>query len=250
MNNYEIFLQLHKQSKPLILANAWNVKSALLLEKNGCKAIATSSAAIANSLGYDDGENISFEEMFFVVKRIMSCIKIPLSVDMETGYSNNISEVISNIEKLHDIGVIGINIEDSQGKELFIKKLSSIKNHLLKKNMQLFLNARTDSYLLNLPNALDITLDRIKPYEDAGADGIFVPFITEEESIKKITSSTTLPVNVLCMPALYSFDEIGECGVKRISMGNYLFKAHYNHLETLIKIINTQQSFSPLFQNS
>jgi 2-methylisocitrate lyase-like PEP mutase family enzyme len=143
--------------------------------------------------------------------------------------------------------VVGINIEDSQGKDLFIKKLSSIKNHLVKNNMQLFVNARTDSFLMNLPSALEKTLERIKPYQAAGADGIFVPFITDKDAIKKITSATTLPVNVLCMPGLSSFEDLAECGVRRISMGNFLFKAHYNHLETLIKNINTQQSFAPLF---
>jgi 2-methylisocitrate lyase-like PEP mutase family enzyme len=247
MNNYETFHQLHQQSKPLVLANAWNVKSAQLFEKNGYKAIATSSAAIANSLGYEDGEKISFEEMFFVVQRIISCINIPLSVDMETGYSTNISEVITNIEKLFDIGVVGINIEDSQGKDLFIEKLASIKNHLAKNNMQLFVNARTDSFLKGLPAALEITLERLKPYEEAGADGIFVPFITEKEGIKKITAATTLPVNVLCMPGLSSIEDIAECGVRRISMGNFLFKANYNHLEALLKNIDAQQSFAPLF---
>ncbi len=135
MSNYEIFYRLHHQNKPLILANAWNTKSAQLFEKNGYKAIATSSAAIANSLGYEDGEQISFGEMLYVVQRIISCINIPLTVDMETGYSNNISEVITNIEKLYDAGVAGINIEDSQGKDLFIKKLSSIKDHLGQKTI-------------------------------------------------------------------------------------------------------------------
>ena len=247
MNNYENFYQLHQQKTPLLLANAWNAKSAQLIEKNGYKAIATSSAAIANSLGYEDGEKISFGELFYVLQRIISCINIPLSVDMETGYSNNISEVISNIEKLIEAGVVGINLEDSQGTALFLKKLSGIKNHLAKNNMQLFINARTDSFLLNLPSPLEETLKRLKPYEDAGADGIFVPFIKDTDVIKKITASTTLPVNVLCMPSLTSIESLAECGVRRISMGNFLFKAHYNHLDTLIKNINTHQSFSPLF---
>ncbi len=247
MSNYEIFHQLHHQNKPLILANAWNVKSAQLFEKNGYKAIATSSAAIANSLGYEDGEQISFAEMLYVVQRIISCINIPLTVDMETGYSNNISEVITNIQKLHDAGVAGINIEDSEGKDLFIKKLSSIKDHLAKNNMQLFINARTDSFLLNVPSPLEKTLERLKPYEAAGADGIFIPFISDKDAIKKVTAATRLPVNVLCMPNLTSFEDLAECGVQRISMGNFLFKAHYNHLEMLIKNINGQQSFAPLF---
>ncbi len=212
MNNYEIFYQLHQQKRPLILANAWNVKSAQLIEKNGYKAIATSSSAIANSLGYEDGENISFDELFYVVQRIVSCINIPLSVDIETGYSNNISEVITNIQRLVDIGVVGINLEDSQGKDLFIEKLSSIKKHLAKNNMQLFINARTDSFLLNLSSPLEKTLERLKPYEDAGADSIFVPFINDAEAIKKIIAATTLPVNVLCMPSLTSIETLQHAG--------------------------------------
>ncbi|MBA3647421.1 MAG: isocitrate lyase/phosphoenolpyruvate mutase family protein [Chitinophagales bacterium] len=247
MNNYEIFHNLHQQNKPLIIANAWNVTSARVFLDNGYKAIATSSSAIANSLGYEDGEKISFGEMFFVVQRIISGIDIPLSVDMETGYSPNISEVITNIEKLFDIGVVGINLEDSQGKDLFIEKLTRIKNHLARKNMQLFVNARTDSFLENLPAALELTLDRLHPYEEAGADGIFVPFVKEKDEIKKITSATTLPVNVLCMPDLRSIEDLAECGVRRISMGSFLFKAHYNQLDKLIKNIIAKQSFAPLF---
>lgn len=247
MNNYENFYQLHQQNEPLILANAWNASSARIFEKMGFKAVATSSAAIANSLGYDDGEKISFGEMFYVVERILSGISIPLSVDIETGYSQDVSEVTGNIQKLHDIGVVGINLEDSQGKEVFIKKLSSIKNHLEKNNLKLFVNARTDSFLLNLPSPLEKTLERLNPYQEAGADGIFVPFIRKPEDIKKVTAATSLPVNVLCMPDLTSVKTMAECGVRRISMGNFLFKANYNHLETLLEEINNRQSFSPLF---
>ena len=253
MNNYEIFIQLHQQNEPLLLGNVWNAHSAWLFEKNGYKAIGTSSAAIANSLGYEDGEKILFDELFFIVEKIIANVNIPVSVDIEGGYSNSIAGAINNIERLSDAGVVGINIEDSYQEgmtavDIFSKKLSRIKNHLEKNNMKMFVNVRTDGFLLHLPSCLDVTLERIKAYEHAGADGIFVPFVSETDAIKKIVSSTSLPVNIMCMPNLPSFETLAESGVRRISMGNFLFKSIYNNLETMIKNINTEKSFASLFR--
>ncbi len=253
MNNYEIFIQLHQQNEPLLLGNVWNAHSAWLFEKNGYKAIGTSSAAIANSLGYEDGEKILFDELFFIVEKIIANVNIPVSVDIEGGYSNSITGAINNIERLSDAGVVGINIEDSYQEgmtavDIFSKKLSRIKNHLEKNNMKMFVNVRTDGFLLHLPSCLDVTLERIKAYEHAGADGIFVPFVSETDAIKKIVSSTSLPVNIMCMPNLPSFETLAESGVRRISMGNFLFKSIYNNLETMIKNINTEKSFASLFR--
>jgi 2-methylisocitrate lyase-like PEP mutase family enzyme len=87
--------------------------SAQLLEKNGFKAIATSSGAVAATLGFEDGEKISFDDLVFVVKKIISVINVPLSVDLETGYGTTADQIAGNLEKLHSIGVVGINIEDS-----------------------------------------------------------------------------------------------------------------------------------------
>lgn len=179
MDNYEAFYKLHQQKKPLIIANAWNVKSAQIIEQNGYDAIATSSGAISNSLGYPDGEKIPFSELLYIVQRIKSCTNIPLSVDLERGYTDNPSELLENIQRLVDIGVAGINLEDSQGEEIYLKKLSSIKNHLLKNNQKLFINARTDGFLLKLESPLETTLKRAKSYQNAGADGLFVTAISD-----------------------------------------------------------------------
>jgi len=256
MTNYEIFYQLHYQQEPLLLGNAWNAYSAQLFEKSGYKAIGTSSAAVAISLGFEDGEKISFEDLFFFVKKIIASVSIPLSVDMETGYGDSVDAVISNIEKLYHAGVVGINIEDSalvNGKQqmlpvdIFSKKLRAIKNHLTTNNMKIFINARTDAFLLKLASGIEITTERIKAYENAGGDGIFVPFIVDQDSIKKITALTSLPINVLSTPGLPSFDRLTELGVHRISMGSSLFKSVYSHAETLIKNISRRKTFSPLF---
>lgn len=146
MNNYEKFLQLHHQEKPLIIANAWNVRSAQIIEKAGYAAIATSSGAIADSLGYADGEKIPFDELLYVVKRMLLTVSIPLSVDLERGYTDDLNQLNEHIQKLVDIGVIGINLEDAQGEDIYLKKLNSIKNYLSKSNQKLFINARTDVF--------------------------------------------------------------------------------------------------------
>lgn len=104
MSNYKTFYDLHYQEAPLILANAWNVKSAQLIEQNGYDAIGTSSGAISNSLGYADGEKMPFKELFYIVQRIKAGTSIPLSVDMERGYTDDLNELIDNIQKLADIG--------------------------------------------------------------------------------------------------------------------------------------------------
>src|SRR5215831_10467112 len=105
MYRFEEFKQLHYQSTPLLIGNVWDVMSAKIFEQLGFKAIATSSAALARTMGYEDGEKIPFDLLLKMVERIIGNINIPLSVDIEGGYSRNISEIIRNIEKLHELGV-------------------------------------------------------------------------------------------------------------------------------------------------
>lgn len=246
MNNYEHFLGLHHQSKPLIIANAWNVKSAQIIEKSGYDAIATSSGAIADSLGYKDGEVIPFEELLYMVKRIKSCTTLPLSVDLERGYAKDLDTLNDHIQQLIDIGVVGINIEDAEGEDIYLRKLISIKNYLEKTNQHLFINARTDAFLLKLPSPFETIVRRAKLYKDAGANGLFVTSINDIELIKAIASSVSLPLNVVGVPKLSSIELLAENGVKRISMAAFLYRATYTHLENITQTILTEQSFSPI----
>src|SRR6266513_2111242 len=113
MNAYETFLESHHKDFPLLIANAWDVTSAKVFERNGLSAIATSSSAIARSMGYEDGENIPFDLLLQIVERIVNNITIPLSVDIERGYGKSTDHILQNIEGLYDLGVVGFNIEDS-----------------------------------------------------------------------------------------------------------------------------------------
>jgi 2-methylisocitrate lyase-like PEP mutase family enzyme len=253
MNQFETFLKLHNSGSPLLIGNCWDVGSAKLLEENGIKAIATSSAAIANSMGYEDGENMPFDLLLEIVKRIKQHIRVPFSVDMERGYSNNIPELIQNIEKLYEIGVAGINLEDSTSdKKLrptgeFEKIILSLANQLSQKNIHIFINLRTDAFLRHLPGALTETKKRIKVYENAGASGIFVPFITDENDIQDVVESTTLPVNVLSVPLLPGIAKLSSLGVRRISLGSALYRSINKEIVNKIQAIKEHQSFNGLF---
>ena len=255
INNYQSFLQLHQQEQPLLIGNAWDLTSALAFERMGFKAIATSSVAVANSMGYEDKEQIPFELLLSVVKRMITPLNVPLSVDLETGYSRTIPGIIENIEKLYDLGVVGINIEDSliteRGKLLpitdFVKIISSIRNHLDKKNMQMFINARTDGFLAKQPSSLDETIKRAIAYEEAGASGLFVIFLDDEYNTRQIVQATKLPLNIFCTRSLPSFDIVKDWGVKRISMGGSIYKNVIMNLDKTLGRIQEEGSFESLF---
>ncbi len=249
------FKNLHDQNTPLLICNVWDVASAKIAEKLDFQAIGTSSAAIATLLGYDDGENMSFSELNYLVKRIMANTNLPLTVDLESGYSREPSEIATHITELAGFGVVGINIEDSivdkerrlLNAQEFAKTISTIKRKLKNDNIDIFLNVRTDVFLLGCSNALDETKTRMQLFEEAGADGIFIPCIEKEDDIKKITESTKLPINVMCMPNLPNFETLNKLGVKRISMGNFIFDYMNNSFEQILSDVVKNQSFNPVF---
>jgi 2-methylisocitrate lyase-like PEP mutase family enzyme len=254
MNPFETFKKLHQNSTPLLLANIWDVNSARIFEASGYKAIGVSSQALSNALGYEDGENLPFEMLLQIAKRVAEVVSIPFSVDIEGGYSRTINGIIENINKLHDAGVAGVNLEDTvpgatrQFKPVseFQKILSSVADHISRNNLQLFLNVRTDGFLLGMPTALAETLVRIESYENSGADGIFVPCITNRNDIREVVGATRLPVNVMCMPDLPDFDELSSLGVKRISMGPFLFNKVYKNAGKLAQAVISDKNFSSI----
>lgn len=253
---YSKFLDLHNQTQPLIIGNVWNVQSAKVFEKLSFQALGTSSAAIAHSLGYEDGEEMPFSDVVFMVERIRRSVDIPLSVDIEFGYGNNATEIANNIITLEKLGIVGINIEDSiiengerklKDSLQFSQLLKEVKSILMQQGISIFINVRCDAFLLNIPNTLQVAAERIRNYEQSGADGIFLPCITKESDIATIVLQTQLPINVMCMPELPDFKTLEKLGVRRISMGNFLNAHAYTSLETITTNILAGQSFNALF---
>lgn len=223
MSTVKEFTQLHQQSSPLLLGNVWDAHSAKLAEEAGFQALGSSSHAIAFALGYQDGEEISFEELFFMVNRIVKTVKIPVSVDFEAGYSANPEKVVEYVQKLVDIGVVGVNLEDGivkSGKRTLGKSSDLVaKIQAIKTKTNIFINARTDTYTTKHEQALDESISRAQLYASAGADGVFVPLIESKGDIEEFLGKVKIPLNVFTTPKLPNYEDLAKLGVKRISHG-------------------------------
>ena len=198
--------ELHRGTKILILLNVWDVASARLIESMGLPAVATSSAAVANSLGYADGERISRSEMLAVVRRISAAVKVPVTADMEGGYCNLPEGMAETAHELLEAGAVGLNLEDSHQERkladvsLQQEKLRALKEAGRTEGVDLVLNARTDPYLLKDAGdtwRIEETVCRARAYRDAGADCIFVPGLSDAETIRRLLEESPGPLNVL-----------------------------------------------------
>lgn len=254
-SKFQKFKALHHAPELFVLPNAWDARSAIIFQEKQFPAIGTSSAAVANSLGYEDGENMPFADYLFVIKRIVASVQIPLTLDMEMGYGETNDEIVANITKLVELGVVGINIEDSmiqaskrslRDAEKFGKTIEYIKNKLQSQKMDLFINVRCDTYILNVDNKQKETISRLKRYESAGADGIFLPCISNEQDIAEAVANTKLPLNVMVIPGLPDLARLNELRVKRVSMGPFMFQKVYNNIGSLSESVLESKNFSPI----
>jgi 2-methylisocitrate lyase-like PEP mutase family enzyme len=220
------FRSLHAQDRILVIPNVWDAASAAVFKNAGAQALATTSCGLAWSCGYPDGDVLPQGALVFAVSAICRVTHgTPVSVDFESGYSSDPREVAEAVAKLREIGVVGINLEDgADPPELTVKKIAAIKragaNH-----GDIFINARTDVYLRELAtgdDAIRETIERGKRFIDAGADGFFVPALTENGAIERITAAVPLPLNVLVWPGLAPLDKLYGLGVRRLSAGGRL----------------------------
>jgi 2-methylisocitrate lyase-like PEP mutase family enzyme len=217
------FRSLHDNSTPLLLPNVWDAGSARLFEALGAKAIATTSAGFAWALGYQDGRTLPFDEVTDSVRRIKRVLKVPLSVDVENGYSDDPKAVANNVMRLVDLGIAGINIEDGpDAPSILAAKIEAIREAVSKSGADLFINARCDVFLANLvdkPKQVDESIARAKTYAAAGADGLFLPALFKNADIEQVVKSTELPLNVMALSGLADAATLGKLGVRRLSAG-------------------------------
>lgn len=255
LTKMQVFKKLHEQEQPLLLANVWDVSSAKCAEQAGYKAIGTSSAALAHTLGYEDGEHMPFSELVFMVKRISDATSLPLTIDLEAGYSRDPKAIAENIKLLHNFGVVGVNIEDSVvdgerklvDRDDFSNLIMALKKHLEALGVDIFINVRSDIFLLGLEGALNEAILRAKKYQSAGANGLFFPCITSETDIRAVVEATSLPINVMAMPDLPNISVLANLGIKRVSTGSFAHDNIYGQLSTLLANIKNGQSCQPLF---
>jgi 2-methylisocitrate lyase-like PEP mutase family enzyme len=223
------FRALHVAGTPLRLANAWDAVTARVVEQAGAAAVGTSSAAVANVLGYADGGALPRDEMVAAVHRIARVIALPLSADIEAGYGATPEAVADTVELVLDAGAVGINLEDgSDPPELLAAKIGAARAHAQQRGLDLFINARTDVYLRGLASgegAVEETLRRLRLYRDAGADGAFVPLLIDLAQIRTIAAACEMPLNVMVVPGLADVATLAAAGVARVSLGGGAFLA-------------------------
>ena len=235
----QTFRSLHHQSTVLRLPNAWDAGSARLFESLGATAIATTSAGVAWAQGYADGRVFPVDIAVSVAASIARLIKVPLSVDIENGYSDDPQTVAENVKRVLDIGAVGINIEDgSDAPELLVRKIEAIKNMAARNGLHVFINARTDVYLASLvpENArVEETLKRGQKYREAGADGLFVAALVDVEQIQAVVAGIDLPINLLARQGLPAAEALAQLGVRRLSAGSTITQTLWGQAEQMAR---------------
>lgn len=238
MKMTRIFRDLHSNpGKPLILPNVWDAGGARVVESVGAKAVATTSAGVAWSKGYPDGNKMQPRLLAHLAGEIVKTVKVPVSIDFEAGYSDKPAVVVENLKPIVAAGISGINIEDGTDEPaLLAKKIEAIKKMVSSEGVDVFVNARTDVYLQDLvadDKKVRETLDRAATYQEAGADGLFVPGLTEIAHIAKIAEGTDLPINLMSSSELPKMDELAKLNVRRLSAGTVIAQIAYKHVARL-----------------
>lgn len=230
------FRALHRGGKILILPNAWDVASARVFEEAGYGALATTSAGIAFSLGYPDGQKIPREEMLARVGRIARAVKVPVSADLESGYGPRPEDAAATARGAIEVGAVGMNLEDGTGDPahplvelpLQLEKIRAVREAALETGVLLVLNARTDVYLRQVGAAesrYDAMLQRVVAFRDAGADCVFVPGLRDAETIGRLVRDVQCPVNILVGPGWPTIAELEKLGVARVTVGSGAMRA-------------------------
>jgi 2-methylisocitrate lyase-like PEP mutase family enzyme len=220
---------LHAGPRILVLCNAWDAASARIVEEAGFPALATTSAGIANSLGYADGERISREEMAQAVARITRAVSIPVTADMEAGYGPTPEAAAETARAAIAAGAVGMNLEDALEERNFIDiALQSDRVRAARQageqiGVPLVINARTDVYLARLGSPDEQFAEAVRranAYREAGADCLFLPGIADAAVIARLVREINGPINILAGPSAPAVGELERMGVRRVSMGS------------------------------
>jgi len=251
------FRGMHRAEKILVLPNAWDVASARIFENAGFGAVASTSAGVAFSLGYPDGEKISREEMLARVGRIAKAVHVPVTADVEAGYGGRPEDAARTAQEVIAAGAVGMNLEDATNEaahpladlSLQLERIRAVREAALKTGVLLVLNARTDVYLLKVGEAekrYDETVRRLAAFRDVGADCVFVPGLADAETIGRIVRDVKCPVNILVGPGSPTVPELQKLGVARVSVGSGPMRATLGLVTRIAEELKTAGTYTSL----
>ena len=233
---------LHQRGNPLVLPNVWDAATAGLVAEAGFPVVATSSSAVANSLGFPDGEKAPAGEVFAAVRRIAGAVDLPVTADIEAGYGLPADELVA---ALLDAGAVGINIEDTdhtaaglREPEWQAERIGRIRKAADAAGVPLVINARVDAFIRagdpdKHGEVFADGVERAKRYRDAGADCVYPIILADPELIAEFVRQVDFPVNVMLKPAL-TISELGALGVARISLATGVWRASLKAVRELL----------------
>jgi 2-methylisocitrate lyase-like PEP mutase family enzyme len=261
-------LELHHGPSPLVLINAWDAGSAAMIEHCGLPAVASSSAAVANAMGYPDGQHLLWTQMLEVVGRMAHVVSLPVTADIEAGFSTDLQQLESSIAEIIAAGAVGVNLEDAlPGHEHFgplypvaeqVERIRTARRTAEKANLHLVINARVDAYWqagIQPEEAMRNTLERGRVYLAAGADCIFVPGLRNPEHIHTVVHHLQAvhpgaPVNILAVPGVPPIPELARLGVKRVSYGSGPHRAAMGLLRRMAEEARTSGTYAALTEGA
>lgn len=257
----EAFRKLHHERKMLLLPNAWDVASARILEEAGHPAIATTSAGIAYSLGYADGQQIPRDEMLSMVGRIARAVRVPVTADLEAGYGNTATEITETVRAAIEAGAIGMNLEDLSGDEKNpllelprqLEKIQAVRETAAAMGVPFVLNARTDVFLAAIgpeETRFGRTVERLREYRKAGADCVFAPGVTDLATIEKLVKAVEAPLNILALATCPPMAELERVGVARVSSGSGIMRAAMGMVQRVANEMISERSCQSMFDGS
>jgi len=240
-----ILRKLHAGPRILVLPNAWDVASARIFESAGFPAIATTSAGVANSLGYPDVQRISRDEMLDVIGRIVKAVAVPVTGDVEAGYDDPVATAVA----LVNIGAAGMNLEDSIGETGTLVEIASQVRIIeqIRAKTDLVINARSDVYLMSVGDratAFDRIVERLNAYRKAGADSLFAPGIRDAETIGKLARAVNGPLNILATAGAPPTAELQRLGVARVTIGSGAMRACMGLTDRIAKELFEKGTYS------
>jgi 2-methylisocitrate lyase-like PEP mutase family enzyme len=243
------FRALHQGPELLIIPNGWDVVTSRIFEEAGFPAVATSSAAVANALGYPDGNALDVDLHLATIERIVRALNVPVSADVESGYSSDTEALGEFITRLAATGVAGYNLEDVKGDgELYPLDVAVARVRAARAAApDVFLNARTDIYLMGIgpeETRLGRTLERLDAFADAGADGVFVPGVMDPIEIGKLSIGTRRPLNVLAGPNTPDRRTLQALRVNRVSVGSGPMRRTLGVLRAIAQELRDAGTFS------
>ena len=227
----EHLLALHRGNEPLVLVNAWDAVSARIVESLGFPAIATTSAGVAYTEGFPDGQKITREAMLARVARIVSAVRVPVTADLEGAYGNSEEAAVATARGAIGAGAVGLNFEDAaDGSNALLdiesqcRRIAAMRGVANEMGIPLVINARTDVFLANVGATdswrLAESARRGNRYLQAGADCVFVPGVSDEAMIVDLVRTIHGPINVLATAKTPPVSRLKEIGVSRISVGS------------------------------